>query len=486
MATSRLSESTQTDLSATDLASLLVISPAVLLETLTSLNGGPFRLEPYQIRFLNDNSLFRLVNKSRQIGFSTVIAGEGFAKALVAPILRTPYNANYVSINQDEASDKIDIIRALYHSLDDSLKPDFKPDLWTDSENEVAFGRPPNLGILHSQPSSSAIRGGRKDIYIDEAAHIRDFKRIYQAALPAISRGDSRISVVSTPLGQSGLYYDMASDNITYSRYSRHVVPWWEASVMVRPGAYEEALALAAGVPTPERVVRYGSDKLLAIYEAFGADLISFQTEYECMFVDETEAYYPWDLVVGCKDDSRKVWTSWPNGYEPEGWLAIGMDLAKSRDETVITVSEIIEKDDETRYKVLMVKAMQDSYDEQFRTLQRLIAQVKPNRVSIDATGVGQMFVERAKRELVEINVEPVSFTNAKKERWATTLKSDMQLSKVEYPSIPDLLRQIHGIRRTKTEANFYRFAGQHDDYFWSMVLSFYGEGRVPPTIRFL
>ena len=91
--------------------------PTVFLETLTELNGEPTRLEPYQVRFLNDQSDFRLVNKSRQIGFSTVIAAEAVTKAIV----KRAYKANFVSINQTEASDKIEIARNLYHSIPDAF-----------------------------------------------------------------------------------------------------------------------------------------------------------------------------------------------------------------------------------------------------------------------------------------------------------------------------------------------------------------------------
>ncbi|HSE45300.1 MAG TPA: terminase family protein [Gemmatimonadales bacterium] len=459
----------------------------MFLETLTELDGSPFRLEPYQIRLLNDRSLFRIVNKSRQIGFSTVIAAEGFQRADTAPWLRRPYEANFVSINQKEAAAKIDIVRGLYHSIPDALKESgIKAELWTDAQNEITFGRPPYQGKLVSQPASAAIRGGRKSIYFDEFAHIRDAKKLYQAALPAITRGDSRITIISTPLGQSGLFYDIAVDPEGYPEYSRHAVPWWESRAMVRPDAFEDALAGAVDLPTIERVKLYGSDKLNAIFRSFASDIIGFQTEYEATFVDEAEAYYPWDLVISCRNSDMPVWTDWPEAYEPEGWLAIGMDLAKERDQTVITVTEIIETDGETKYVVRYIRSMQTSYDDQFMFLDRLIKKVKPNRVSIDATGVGQIFVERAKREIPHVNIEGVTFTNAKKERWATTLKSDLQLQNVEYPQHADLLRQIHGIRRTKTETNFFKFAGVHDDFFWSMVLSFYGEGRVPARISFL
>src|SRR5687768_11604240 len=136
--------------------------PAVLLEMTTELDGAPTRLEPYQIRFLHDESFFRIVNKSRQIGFSTIIGGEVFAKA----VTRQRYKANIVSINQKEASDKIEIVRNFYHSMPDELADEaaggIKPVIWTDASNEISFHRPPRTSAIISQPASAAVRGGAR------------------------------------------------------------------------------------------------------------------------------------------------------------------------------------------------------------------------------------------------------------------------------------------------------------------------------------
>lgn len=457
------------------------------METLTELDGAPFRLEPYQVRFLNDRSVFRLVNKSRQIGFSTVLAGEAVHKACTHPA----YKANIVSINQKEAADKIATAGNLYHSIPDEFKesePALKPVLWTNANDEISFHRPPITSSIISQPASAAVRGGRKDIYFDEFAHIRDAVKLYRAAMPAITRGDSRLTIISTPLGQSGLFYDIASNEQAYPQYSRHAVPWWECSAMVKPELYAEALALGASVESSEdRVNLYGTDKLRVIWDGFGGDLIGFQTEYEASFADEATAYYTWDLIVNCTDSELPIWREWNPNYEPQGFISIGVDLAKERDQTVFTVVEHL--DDGTK-KVLYTRATQDEYHEQFTYLEQLIKATRANRVTIDQTGVGQTFVEDAKRRIPGTNIEGVVFTNAKKEQWATTFKGAMQTGTVTWPNISDLRRQIHGIKRTKTESNFYKFSGKEagsgDDYFWSLMLALYGEGRVPGRISFV
>jgi phage FluMu gp28-like protein len=87
--------------------------------------------------------------------------------------------------------------------------------------------------------------------------------------------------------------------------------------------------------------------------------------------------------------------------------------------------------------------------------------------------------------------IEGVTFTNAKKEKWATKFKGELQgRPTVHYPRHTDLMRQIHGIRRTKSEAGFFKFSGgtgaKRDDHFWSLMLALYGEGRKPARISSL
>lgn len=446
------------------------------------------------MRWLNDKSRSRIVNKSRQLGFSTILAGEVLANGAV----RRNYKANIISVNQDEANDKITIASNLYHSISDDLDEEhlgasaLKPVLYINAANKLGLHRPPNLAEIISQPASSAVRGGRKDIYFDEAAHIRDFAKLYQAAYPATIRGNGRMSLISTPMGQSGLFHDIFVDTESYPGYSRHAVPWWESRYMVREGCLEEAIALCATLDTKTRVERYGNDSIKALFAGFGNDLMGFQTEFEAMFVDETTAYYPWSLITDCIDDTLTIWKAVPPGWEPLGFVSIGVDLAKKRDETVFTVVEHIEGDDgQTERFVRHVEPSQESYGEQFKQLTRLITKTHATRVTIDATGLGQVFVDNIRSGVwplpQECRLEAVAFTNQKKEAWATRFKGDLQAESIHLLRVPDLIRQVHGIQRTRSESGFYKFAGQpHDDYFWSLMLGLYGEGRIAPRITAL
>jgi phage FluMu gp28-like protein len=365
----------------------------------------------------------------------------------------------------------------------------FKPIKYRNAEDALAFHMPPYTSTIISKPGTSAIRGGKKDMYYDEAAHIKEFRRLYQAGLPAITRGEGRLTVVSTPLGQSGLFYELWSQ----PSFSKHLVPWWESRFMVRGGldasdpygeVIAEAMAQAPDMATGDRVDKFGSDKIKEIfYTGLRGDTVTFQTEYECMFVDETEAYFPMDLIYSCTDDKLPLFKDYPSAYVPEGDISIGVDLAKEIDKSVFTVVDNIELPDNSYLKkVIYIYSTQDDYDVQFNELKSLALRSDARRVTIDAGGPGQMFYERSRKEGLApgVAVEGISFTNAKKEKWATTFKGDLQTGKVVFPSHRELLAQIHGIRRTKTENGFFKFAGKKDDFFWSMVLGLYGEGRRP------
>ena len=266
------------------------------------------------------------------------------------------------------------------------------------------------------------------------------------------------------------------------------MVPWWHSKFMVKGGTYEdvaEAMLKAPEMGTEERIEKFASQKLIDILEigfAEGKGILEFQTEFECMFVDETEAYFPYELLVACRTND-KPWQKWPNLYQSEYPLTMGVDLASKRDSTVITVVEHGPKKKLIYFQE--ISAGEQTYPEQFDTIKKLIKTIRPARISIDETGAGQYFGERARHGELETSgaVETINFTNDMKERWATTFKGDLQTDKVEYPNHQKFFAQTHGIKRKRTETGRFKFAGDPDDFFWSAMLALYGEERVP--VRF-
>ena len=419
---------------------------------------------------MNDKSKFRLVAKSRQIGFSWIISGEG----LHTIAFNKTRKVNYVSINQKEASDKIIYAKQFYYTIDEQTG--LRPPIYTSAEFEFSLHNNPYTSYLISQPASSAIRGGEKDIYFDEFAHIRNAEGLYIAAVPATSRGGTRVTIISTPLGQSGKFFEIANDRVAFEQYTIHVVPWYECSIMSVDVV--ESTAIAPDYDTEERVRKWGTANIKQIYASM--DLDSFQQEYECSFADESVSFYPWGTIINCVNDSLNSYK-----YDAEAKYALGIDVGKKIDKTVITVVKTGENDEISQ--IVKLFELKSSYEDQFNEISELITKISPSRVSIDATGVGAILAERLKDKFGS-KIEEIVFTMQNKERWATLFKADMQSGKVEFPRHRELLQETHGIERKKTEAGNYIFRakeGKHDDYYWSSMLGLYGEPRVAPNITF-
>jgi len=84
------------------------------LEGLTSdVYGDPSRLYYYQIKYLSDPNDFIHIDKARQTGFSYVYAGKSLARSH----LSTHHTSIFISINQEEANEKIIYAKGLFESL---------------------------------------------------------------------------------------------------------------------------------------------------------------------------------------------------------------------------------------------------------------------------------------------------------------------------------------------------------------------------------
>ncbi len=129
-------------------------------------DGKPISLETYQLDFLRDRSQFRWVTKSRQVGFSFIMALEALARCH----LRPNYTAVFVSYNLDDAKEKVLLAKQIY----DGMEGRYKKKIVTDTKSELAFesnGPSKSISRILSVPSK-APRGKHGDVILDELAHI--------------------------------------------------------------------------------------------------------------------------------------------------------------------------------------------------------------------------------------------------------------------------------------------------------------------------
>jgi len=179
----------------------------------------------YQLELLWDRSRFRVIKKSRQIGISEAIIYESIQDCLSRPY----YNVFWVSISLREAKD---LIRRASIWIDLTLPAiTGGPPIATCKKTQIEF---PNGSKIEIVPANR-VRGRTGSIYIDEAVYIPRMDEVMAAIMPATeARKDLHITMISTPLGPEGVFYDVwqgaTSGTGPYKDWSYHDIDVYRAA----------------------------------------------------------------------------------------------------------------------------------------------------------------------------------------------------------------------------------------------------------------
>lgn len=389
-------------------------------------------LLPYQRRWFLDSSPARIALKARQTGFSTVISLEAVFGALNGRdqliVSAAEKNAQEVLV---KAKRWIDYIR----------QSGTKIDAQTDSKLEIGFKRGKILSLAQNP---NTVRGFSGDVYLDEFAHHANAEEIYTAVYPTTTKG-YRISVISTPLGQSGKFYDLYSKS-EYN-FSRHRVTLEKA--------VSEGLLLRGERESDEQYLYRCANFIDRIKSQFDTD--SYAQEYCCEFVDEATAWMPYELIRKCIGESFR------------GDTYIGIDVGRKKDYTIICIAS----ESNGRVSARFEELRGERFEDQIESIRRVLQESKMLRGRIDATGLGMQMSE----ELESDGIEGISFTNTNKQEMAVLIKRRFEEQSITIPDDLNLINDLHSIRREVTSSNNIRFDAErtsngHGDRFWALGLA--------------
>jgi len=448
------------------------------------------QLETFQREFLDfarpdgRRPRFRHANKSRRIGFSFMCSMEGLARCH----LRERHKAVYVSYNLADAKEIILEARTVHEALPLA----YQKRLAVDTKTELAF-EPRTGGRQHqsrmiSLPAKPP-RGKDGDCYLDEFAHCQDDEEIYRGATALIARSNGQLTICSTPLGKRGKFWEIGSRaNGQHRKFARFSYPWWLCEQFCHD--IVSASKEAAKLRTCERVERFGTESIQDQLEALGLD--AFRQEFECVFIDESTAFLPYDLILSCMLDEPEPGQPLTGDHivvadEPEavpkpiGRLVAGVDVGRRKDLTSVSVFEDIGG---TYYARLQVEMSRRSFRSQRDYLRRVLKALPIVRMSIDSTGMGMQLGEELAEEF-PFMVRPETFTQPSKERWAIRIKMLMQEGKIVLPRRRNLASQLHAVRKQVTSSGSVRYdagrsEGGHADMFWSVALACQQEPEPP------
>ena len=481
------------------------------IEHLTETNLEPTKLYHYQKKWMNDRNKYRHGSKSRQIGQSYTFACEGYSKSQLMKI----YTGIFVSYNQEEANEKIVYARALHESVSNKYKKKLVVDRITALEFEglMANGRKTKTRLISHPQREPRGKGYNTDVFLDEIAHYLWPQKVYVAAVPIVTRGFGQLSMASSPLGKSGLHYEIGHDKEKYSMFSRHVVYWWDNPDFLNEDALKnikEVQKLAPTMETLDRVLEFGNDAIIQAYYSMIEE--DFQQEYEVQEADDSVSYYPMDLINQCLFEEL-------SGYEileeddlygdnpvrldpnplfndillktfesPEqlshaislgtvGKLFFaGFDVGRDENNSELIILEELPNKDHLQIVRLLLTMKKTEFRQQFNILDKIFNIIPIKKLKIDSTGMGRNLGEDLRRKF-HSRVDDIKFTNENKNDMATNLKLRMEDQSIALPNNRDLKRQIHSVKRVVSANSIVKFEVtknrlHHGDKFWALALA--------------
>lgn len=456
-------------------------------------NNKDMTLDFWQEEFIKDASRFISLLKSRQTGFSFIVAAKGLVKAMDPS--RTKYTKQFVSYNEDDAQEKIRYAREFYESIPAHNKKRLLHSTQTYLEFADIGGK--TTSRLISLPCRPP-RGKNGDVCLDEFAIYSpsQSRDIYTAATFCTLR-QGCIEVGSSPLGTVGKFYQICTDKAAFPSYHRYSIPWWWASVMCND--VRAAITEAPEMKTPDRVERFGSKKLKELYA--NSLLEDFQQECECTFVDESASYISLELIyantpgrreedvpVATDDEDYfaarrnievKAFTDTDDaiaGYKPKlhgSPLYMGYDVARTRDAAALYIIGVLGG---KKRSYMRVEMRGRAFEEQLDAVRSLMSILPIYRLSMDATGMGAPLCERLKSEFGG-RVEGVTFTLQSKEKLAMGAKMALERREYLLENDRDFHAQLHSIKRTASVGGSFRYDAErnesgHADSFWAWALA--------------
>lgn len=407
------------------------------------------RLYEWQRRWLDDDSRFRAMLKSRAVGGSFIIALEAILWSLIKPSSLTIL----LSYSHRQSMELFRKVRehasrlrgrgvrvgGEVYSLDVVSR---------ESRTELVFRNSSRIMCLPNNPDG--VRGYRADhVYVDEAAMFQNDLEVKAAVIPVIAGRSGRLSLVSTPKGRRGWFYEAWTSGV----FSRHRVHYGDA-----PHLTAEDL---------EGLRRSMSH-------------LAWMQEMEMEFLDDANSLFPYEMIMPCLEDYP--YYDFPPGALG-GPLYVGVDLGRYRDSTVIVG---VEKASAGTMRVVLVKELQGVETiRQIEYISGIIEAASPARVLIDKTGMGIPVCEFLERKYA--SVQGLTLTQRVKEAIILNLYNHVRSARLKIPvDCEPLIRQLNQFQRVTDEAGRTRYEappGQHDDYVIALSLAVYAAASPPDSV---
>lgn len=399
-------------------------------------------LYPYQKRWVNDRSRFKIAMFARQCGKTFTSTLEIVLDCLEAEARGS--RARWVILSRGERQAReamnegvklhLRALQAAFKELDYQFDPDTRA-----LEVELPGGS--KITALPANPDTA--RGFSANVLLDEFAFHQDSRAIWKALFPVISKPGLKLRVISTPNGKGNKFYELmtAEDN----GWSRHSTDIYQA--------------VADGLPRDIDELRKGA-----------GDEDLWAQEFELKWLDEASSWLSFELIDSVEH---------PDAGKPElyagGPCYVGVDIAARNDLFVIWVDEMV---GDVAWCREIITRRRASFAEQDALLDDVFQRYRVMRCCMDQTGMGEKPVEDAQRRHGTARVEGVLFTAANKMTLATLGKEAFEDRKTRIPAGDSALRaDLHKLKKVIGPTGTPRFLADsdsagHADRTWAKFLA--------------
>lgn len=403
-----------------------------------------YTLLPYQRRFLEDKSRFKIGLFARQLGKSFCTGLDAVLDSISHP------KSLWICLSAGERQSKEWMEKVRQHTEAVRCLCEFM-ETGFDADTASLVCRFPNGSRIIGLPANpNTARGYSGNVILDEFAFHDDSRAIWRALVPTITRG-YRLTVVSTPNGTGNQFADLCLKEVGKA-FSKHKVTILDAKA---DGLDVDVDALRAAV-----------------------DDETWRQEYMCEFIDEAGAFLGYGLIGSCEV------SDWERPLELCGPLYVGFDVARKKDLSVIWVNEFANG----RHVCRKLVEMRDTpFSVQRDVLWDILSLPNVRRCCIDKSGLGMQIAEETERRFGSWKAEGIQFSAPVKEALAYPLRSAMEDGNVRIPERREVREDLHKIRKVTTAAGNVRFQAEadeagHADRFWALALAIHAASDSGPV----
>lgn len=437
---------------------------------------------PYQERWIRDESIMKIMEKSRRVGVSYASAYEDVRRhSRESNRLQTWVSSRDELTARQYVRDCMSFAKILHAAASDigtQILTDDKGN--AHSVQVIHFANGCDLHSLSSNPDAFAGRGGY--VKLDEfALRLMGFL-VYSIAGPTIDWGGA-LAIISTHRG-SGNYFNTLIREIKEKgnpkRFSYHRVTLedalnegflWKIQTKLRDG--DPRLDMDEADYFTYQRGRAASEEI-------------FLQEYMCVPADDAGAFIEFGLIDACCYKEGEAWEYTIEQAKSCGNpLYAGIDIGRHHDITSLVIIEQVGGVYFIRKRIDLEKQL---FSVQESVLYPWIELCR--RTCIDRTGLGMQFAERAAQRFGKYKVEGVNFSGPVKEELAFPVRSAFEDRAIRVPFADDkLIADIRKIRKETTAAGNVRFVADsddagHADRFWGLALSIHAAKNISSGCR--